>query len=188
MRSKLAVGITGNVVAKGYVILSGPPASGKSTLGPRLAETLNWPYLAKDTIKQALIAELGAPDVATSRRLGAAAMAALVAVATDAGCGVLDGNWRRDRTPRLVQQLPGSVVEVFCRCRQELLEERYRVRAATRGPGHFDLQRSWAELWGDDTAEPAAGGWPVIEVDTTTAIDVDVLAHEVRTKLASRLM
>ena len=42
------------MTAAGYVILSGPPASGKSTLGPHLAEALQWPYLAKDTIKRAL--------------------------------------------------------------------------------------------------------------------------------------
>jgi predicted kinase len=173
------------VTAAGYVILSGPPASGKSTLGPRLAEALHWPYLAKDTIKRALIAELGAADVAASRQLGAAAMTALLAVAVEAGCGVLDGSWLRGRSPQMVQPLPRPVAEVFCRCPQQLLEQRYRARAATRGDGHFDLQRTWAELWGDELAEPVAGGWPVIEVDAARDIDVSRLADEVRASITS---
>ncbi len=140
------VGHDERVGFKGYVILSGPPASGKSTLGPALAGELDTLYLAKDTIKQALIEELGAADVEASRKLGAAAMRALIAVARQAGAGVLDGTWLRDRTPGLVSSLPGPLVEVFCRCPQEVMEQRFAVRATARGPGHFDAARRWSEL------------------------------------------
>jgi len=167
----------------GYVILSGPPASGKSTLGPVLAESLELPYLAKDTIKRALIAELGAVDVEASRRLGGAAMRALVAVAAEAGGGVLDGSWLRDRSASLVRLLDGPLVEVFCRCSPEELQQRYVQRATTRGPGHFDQDRSWSELWGEQTSEPVDDGWPVVEVDTRRAVDVSDLARVVRNAL-----
>jgi hypothetical protein len=76
---------------------------------------------------------------------------------------------------------------VFCRCPQQLLEQRYRARASTRGDSHFDRQRTWAELWGDETSEPVAGGWPVIGVDTTADIDVPRLANQVRTSITSVL-
>ena len=46
-----------------YVVLTGPPASGKSTLSRALAGELGLPLLAKDTIEQALLDELGAVDV-----------------------------------------------------------------------------------------------------------------------------
>jgi hypothetical protein len=143
-------------MVRGYVIVSGPPASGKSTLGPVLAR------------------ELGC---------GAEAMSLLIAAAAEVECGVLDGSWLRDRTPQMVRQLPARVVEVFCRCHQELLEERYLARSAQRGVGHFDRERSWAELWGVQTAEPVAGGWPVIEVDTTQPVDIAQLSQRPRAAL-----
>jgi predicted kinase len=167
-----------------YVIISGPPASGKTTLGRLLAEELGLPYMAKDTIKSALIAELGAVDVAASRRLGAAAMRSLVEVAIEAGRGVLDGSWLRDRTSEQVLRLPGHVVEVFCRCTQSVMEQRFHKRTATRGAGHFDNDRSWDELWGDQTSEPVGAAWPVIEVDSTQPVDVPALAHAVRQAMA----
>lgn len=46
-----------------FVVVSGPPASGKSTLAPVLATELGLPLLAKDTIKDALMSILPVPDV-----------------------------------------------------------------------------------------------------------------------------
>jgi dephospho-CoA kinase len=60
-----------------YVLLTGPPASGKTYVSRLLASELGPPLLAKDTIKSALIERLGARNVEASRRLGWAAVAAL---------------------------------------------------------------------------------------------------------------
>jgi adenylate kinase family enzyme len=38
------------MVGRAYVVVSGPPASGKSTLAPPLAAHLGLPLAAKDTI------------------------------------------------------------------------------------------------------------------------------------------
>ena len=62
-----------------FVVVSGPPASGKSTLAPALAAELGLPLVAKDTIKNALMSVLPVPDVDTSRQLGRAAVAAMPA-------------------------------------------------------------------------------------------------------------
>jgi predicted kinase len=73
-----------------FVVVSGPPGSGKSTLATALAPRLGLPLFSKDTIKESLLDTLGAPDVEASRRLGAAAVRAILALARENGCGVLE--------------------------------------------------------------------------------------------------
>ena len=72
------------------VYVSGAPGSGKSTLAVPLAAELGYALLRKDRIKETLHDALGAPepDRVWSRRLGAAAMELLWALA--ALCEALD--------------------------------------------------------------------------------------------------
>ena len=72
-----------------YVVVSGPPGSGKTTLAAALAPALGLPLIAKDTIKEALMAVLPVPDVVASRTIGTASVAAMLAVAAQAPGGVL---------------------------------------------------------------------------------------------------
>jgi predicted kinase len=160
---------------RGYVIVSGPPASGKSTLAAALASALDLPLLAKDGIKDALVDALGAPDVARSRELGRAAVQVLLAVARTSGRGVLESVWHGYAREPLAA-LPGPTVEVFCRCNPEVLRARFRIRSARRGAVYFDRQRTAAELWNAEIGAPVAAGWPVLEVDTGVAVDVAALA------------
>jgi predicted kinase len=160
---------------RGFVVVSGPPASGKSSLAPALAAELDLPLLAKDVIKDALVEVLDAPDLPRSRELGRAAVHVLLAVARTAGLGVLEGVWH-DRTHAPLAALPGPVVEVFCRCPPALLQERYAARSTGRGAGYFDLDRDPAELWNAEVGTPVAGGWPVLEVDTAGEVDLAALA------------
>jgi predicted kinase len=150
-----------------FVVVSGPPASGKSTLAPQLAADLGLPLVAKDTIKDALMAALPVPDVAASRVLGRAAVLAMLAVAAESPVGaVIESNFHRGRAVAEVGALPGRVVEVFCACDAEVAARRYRERAGSRHAGHFDAVRSPGELWNDQVARPVDGGWPVLRVDT----------------------
>lgn len=75
--------------------VSGPPASGKTTLSRAIAPALGLPLIAKDTIKQALMTVLAVPDVAASRVVGRASVAALLAVAAESGGAVLESVWHR---------------------------------------------------------------------------------------------
>jgi predicted kinase len=158
-----------------FVVVSGPPASGKTTLARALAPSLGLPLIAKDTIKQALMTVLPVPDVAASRSVGAASVAALLAVAAETGGAVLESVWHRSRALDELRRLPGDVVEVFCRCDREAAARRYALRAGSRDAGHFDPQRVAGELWNDEVARPVGGGWPVIEVDTAGPVDVEPL-------------
>lgn len=163
-----------------FVVVCGPPASGKSTLAPPLAERLALPLVAKDMIKDALMAVLPVPDVAASQQLGRAAVRAMFAVAAASPVGaVVESNLRRSLAVDDVGRLPGTVVEVFCRCDRQVATARYRARTGTRHAGHFDAERSADELW-DEVAEPVAGGWPVLEVDTNHPVDLDEVVRAVQ--------
>ena len=169
-----------------FVVVSGPPASGKSTLAPGLAVALGLPLLAKDTIKDALMEVLGAPDIGASRLLGRASVRALLAVARQCpGGAVLESVWHRSQAGPELAALDGAVVEVFCRCDGGVVRDRFRARAGTRAAGHFDHVRRPDELWNDEVAQPVAAGWPVIEVDTSQPVDVAEVAARVTAAFTS---
>jgi predicted kinase len=163
-----------------FVVVSGPPGSGKTTLARALAPLLGLPLIAKDTIKEALMTVLPVPDMQTSRLIGTASVAAMLAVASQTSGAVLESVWHRSRSLPDLGRLPGHLVEVFCRCSPEIAGQRYQLRAGTRAAGHFDADRTIAELWNDDVAQPVAGGWPVIEIDTSGPVEAGPLAIRIR--------
>ena len=152
-----------------FVVVSGPPASGKTTLAVAIAPALGLPLIAKDTIKQALMTVLPVPDVAASRVVGRASVAALLAVAAESRGAVLESVWHRSYALDDLRRCRGR----WSRCSAGATR-RSRRSGMRRGPlrdaGHFDAERVTAELWNDEVAWPVAGGWPVIEVDTAVRL------------------
>lgn len=163
-----------------FVVVSGPPASGKTTLARAIAPPLGLPLIAKDTIKQALLDVLPVPDVETSRIVGTASVAALLAVAAETGGAVLESVWHRSRALADLRRLSGNLVEVFCRCDPQIAAQRYALRTGTRAAGHFDAERTIGELWDGEVTQPVAGGWPVIEVGTNSPVEVTPLIARIR--------
>jgi predicted kinase len=162
------------------VVISGPPGSGKSTVGRELARVLDFPLFAKDTIKEALLDSLGASSVIESRRLGGAAMSALLALARENGSGVLESTWQASLAVDQLRALGAPIIEVFCAVDPEIARWRYRERASVRHPGHFDdVHAQSTDFWTGERAQPIAGGWPVIRVDTSGTLDVDALSSRV---------
>jgi len=166
-----------------FVLVAGPPGSGKTTLAKPLASKLGLPLLAKDAIKEALMDALGTPvTVEQSRDLGRAAVRAILAVARTCPGAVLDSPFYPESAPDL-KALPGRIVEIRCRCPRELALTRYRARSATRHPGHLDAHRTDEELWSDQLLQTLGAG-PLIDVDTSGEIDIDSLSRQVEAAAA----
>lgn len=171
-------------LAPTFVVVSGPPGSGKSTLARGLADELALPFVAKDTIKEALMAVLPVPNVDASRRIGRAAVATMLAMAAESRIGaVMDCNFHRSLAVEDLRQLPGRMAEVFCQCERSRCWERYQARAVNRHPGHFDAVRSIDDLWHDEVTQPVAGGWPVLTVDTNDPADASSVLEDLRAVL-----
>ena len=166
-----------------YVLVAGPPGSGKSSLAAPLARALTLPLLAKDAIKEALIEALGTPaSVEDSRELGRASVMAMLTVARTSPGAVLDSTFYPYTLPHL-RALPGQLIEIRCVCPRPVVEARYRARTATRGRGHFDSERRGEELWNEHHLTPLGLG-PLIEVDTSDQVDVAAVAARVRSAVA----
>jgi predicted kinase len=160
-----------------FVLVGGWPGSGKTTLATALGGRLGLPVLAKDEVKEALAGELGLPaTVSESRRLGRAAVLAVLRIARRCPGAVVESTWF-DYTRPLVEALPGPVVELRCVVPVEVARSRYRARAAGRHAGHLDFERDEAELWGSPVRPRGVG--PLVEVDTSGPVDVAAIAAEV---------
>jgi predicted kinase len=159
------------------VLVTGPPASGKTTLAQPLARHLGLPLLGKDTIKEALFNTLGTGDRAWSRRLGAASYAVLLALAGELPAAMLDANFYPDHGPELLRACQRPI-EVFCRCPAAEVERRFTRRAPARHPGHVDhVLDDQLKAALDGGVGPLGLGGPVLEVDTSSPVDITAVAR-----------
>ena len=95
------------------VIVNGAPASGKTTLARRLADTLRLPLLERDGLKEVLADHLEVADLAQSEALTRAAVGVFYALADElirASVGmVLDQAYRRGQAEGPVAPLAGCL-------------------------------------------------------------------------------
>jgi predicted kinase len=165
------------------IVVTGMPASGKTTLARALGDRLGLPVIEKDAIKEALYDSLGVGDVEWSQRLGTGSYSLILLVAgrlLDVGLSlVAEANFFRGSEPLFAGLPPHRLVQVHCEAPIEVVVERYTSRPP-RHPGHLDDQRV-DELRARH--ESGANGpleltGELIVVDTTTA-DSGALADDV---------
>jgi len=164
------------------VVVTGPPAAGKTTIAREVAARLRLPLITKDTIKEALFDGLGTADLAWSQRLGEATYLAMLALAEEsvaAGASlVLEANFIRGGEARLAA-LPARFVQVHCTAPLEVLVERYASRE--RHPGHIDAERIDALRDAVETGrhEPLDLQGETIRIDTSGPVDLVALGDQV---------
>jgi len=176
------------------IIVTGAPATGKTTLGRHIAQDLRWPFIYKDGIKETLFDTLGWSDREWSKRLGCAAMVLLfhfVTAQLKAGRSLVveanfDPAFDTARFLDLRQRYPFEPLQIVCETAGEVLRQRYQARAESgrRHPGHVDHVLA-AEFNFDDLRLKHAAldiGGRVVRVDTTDfgAIDYAELLQSIR--------
>jgi predicted kinase len=176
------------------VIVTGPPASGKTTLGARLAAELGWPFVSRDALKELLFDQLGWSDRDWSRKLGGASWDLLYTVLDLLLVGraslVVESNFQAAldgaRFRQLQQRHGFQAIQLVCSADDATLRRRYEARASdgTRHPGHVD------HLNGAEFAAVLAArhdyalglDGPLLTLDTTRLdnVDLDTLVATVR--------
>lgn len=131
------------------VVVTGYPATGKTSLAENLASELGYPLVYKDLIKEKLFDVLGIGDDDWSHLLGRAAMAVLYAqidTILSAGVGVVaEANFDAELGGRdLNKVLAGHdvpVCQIVLQADPEVLVQRAKDRAASgeRHPGHNEI-------------------------------------------------
>ena len=168
-----------------FVIVTGLPGAGKSTVGAALARHLQLPMLDKDDFLDDLLKHSTDPRAERST-LSRTADEAFIESARRLQSGVLVSFWRRPElsdtsgTPtEWLEDLPNPV-EVWCRCLPDVAVRRFLARR--RHPGHGDDSRHVEELREQfqalDSLGPLGVG-RIVELDTTEEVDIATLAGEI---------
>ena len=165
-----------------FVLVSGAPGAGKTTLAVPLAQQLGLPLFSKDFLKETLVDVLGddGGDLETSRRIGGAAMELLWSLARHTPQAVLEANFRprSDYERAKLTSLGAAIVEVHCDCGAEVTARRFRDRAAAGGQhAAHPLRELPPELLAEYDGPMGIG--PVIEVDTRRPLDIVALADAI---------
>lgn len=183
------------------IIISGPPCSGKTTLGGHLAEALGLPFIYKDGIKERLFNQLGWSDLKWSRQLSLASYDLLYyfagALLRVSGSLVIEANFRPETETSRFLELKSIVdyqpIQVLCYTDGKKLLERFRARAASpdRHPGHLDLlnEPNLLPTLLSGRHSPLEIGGPVFEIDTTDfdAIDYGKLLALINEAMGRRM-
>ena len=131
------------------VIVTGAPGAGKTTIARELGAQLRLPVLHKDDLKEAIVDEIGAADVAASQLAGRATYGALYAAAAAilgaGGSVIVESNFQRGLSEQGLRPLvarAARTVVVQCEAPAATAVERYRARIGARHKAHFDAERA----------------------------------------------
>lgn len=176
------------------IVITGLPASGKSTVGKYIAASLDIPFLDKDTYLETLFNEKGIGNTEWRRTLSQQSNHLFQEDAKSKPCVVLISHWRpinqtgHSGTP--TEWLPNTyakIIQVYCTCPIETATKRFKER--TRHRGHLDHTRPIEEIreWMHQYAPhlPLNLGH-LIQVDTTKKQNIKETVQSIQKVLSSQ--
>lgn len=177
------------------ILVNGISATGKTTVGRKVASALRLPFFAKDVVKEILFDQLGYSDREWAHKLSGVTHAVLNPILEEelkAGRGfVIEANFNPAYDTEKFgkwQEIYGfEIVQILCHAKGEVVFERFknRVDSGERHPGHVDHLNveSYRDYLMTGRCAPLNVKGRLIEVDTTdfSAVDIDTLVNQLQT-------
>ncbi len=177
-----------------FLVVTGLPGSGKSSLAHKLAPLLNLPVIDKDDILERLYDTRGTGDAVWRRALSRESDTLFREQAEQSTNGaILVSFWHLPGMPRdsgtptdWLESLKGTIVNLACECPPALAAQRYQQRR--RHPGHLDALKPPEEI--KATIESVAACKPlefntVIQVDTWQEVNLATLVDHITRHLTA---
>ncbi len=170
------------------IVITGLPASGKSSLGRELAPRLGLQLLDKDDYLEALFAQRGIGDARWRQKLSRESDSRFRQDAQQLGQAILVSHWR----PRGVQSQSGTpvewldetfprLIEVCCECTVESAVQRFFDRH--RHAGHCDTEKTPAQVsaWFEHySRQLPLGLGPLLSVVTEGDVAIDEICRRLQ--------
>jgi AAA domain len=174
-----------------FVVISGLPGSGKTTLARRLAPVLNLPVIDKDDILNRLFESKRIGNAEWRRALSRESVI-LQHEATNSAGAILVSLWHLPGMPSdsgtstaWLHASSQRLVTVQCMCEPEVAASRFVHRQ--RHPGHLDGESSHADVCANLRALARLAPLDIgqrIEVDTSAEPNLDEIVRAIRCALA----
>jgi predicted kinase len=179
-------------------VVTGLPATGKTTLAKRLAVDLRAPMFFKDDFKEALMDRVGWDDRALVSLMGAGTFEILFRILeahliAETDC-LLEANFRTESYQRfadLRSRYDARIIEVNCRARPDAILQRLvsRVEAGQRHPGHDDeptrkLGPEGLAAYAEEHCLNLADGSLIVDTTDFEAVDYPALLGDLMRRLA----
>jgi hypothetical protein len=180
---------SGNSKPPYVVLLTGLPASGKTTLGKAVAESLCIPSIRSDLIKESIFDSIGYGTLAWSEFLTVVTRDISFRILPSVGPCIFDVFIGPEEAGRRLNPVVQVIIEIHCHVTYETAWRRFieRARSGRRHPGHLDVDVTMdffrSSLEPQHVDKPFKLGGPLLEIDTTEFGDPAAACKWVRSEI-----